>query len=124
MRLLCAYVVYRMACEVSRKEVRFHRFASLAFRSHQPAQVMIQVARRARHDGMGVQQPLHGHVTLVDGIQMPASATKLASADANRFLMKVQVSACRLIAGVALGDDRAIFSEPFRHHWSDARHCR
>ena len=67
---------------------------------------MIQVARRDATMVM-VQQPLHGHVTLVDGIQMPAPATKLASANADRFLMKVQISACRLIAGVAIGDDRS-----------------
>ena len=72
---------------------------------------------------MMVQQALHGHVTLVHGVQMPAPAAKLPSADANRFLMQVQGSACRLIAGVAIGDDGAVFRQPFRHHWSDVRRC-
>ena len=60
-----------------------------------------------------VQPSLHGHMTLVNGVEMPASAAQLLpAAEANHFLMNVQVLACHLVARVAIGDTNAVFGEP------------
>ena len=67
-----------------------------------------------------VQPSLHGRMALVRRIQSPDPATQIALADANRFQAKAQALACRLMAGIPIGDDRAIPGQPCRHRWSDA----
>ena len=68
-----------------------------------------------------VQSSLHGHMVLVNRVEIPTPAAKFTSADANHFLVHVQAPACHFVAGMSIGDTHAIFGQPFRHCRSDVR---
>ena len=59
-----------------------------------------------------VQPSLHGHMTLVNRVEVPTPAAKFTSADANHFLVNVQAPACHVVAGMSIGDTHAIFGQP------------
>ena len=66
-----------------------------------------------------VQPSLHGRMALVHSNEISDPATQLRPADGNRFQATVQAEACRLVAGMPIGDERAFLGQSIRHRWSD-----
>ena len=62
---------------------------------------------------MMVQPSLHGHMTLVNSVEMPTPTATFTLADANHFLVN-GYPACHFVAGMAISDTNAIFGQPLQ----------